>query len=128
VYRIWAIPSTDPQTPPLHSTGAAFDCTIQNENGNALFMGSPIDENSPRSNPDHYANDPMPEGRMAHENRMFLINLMKAEGFCHHPEEWWHFSIGDQLWAWLERQKHGTDAVRAVYGSAEELLKNAPNL
>jgi D-alanyl-D-alanine dipeptidase len=25
---------------------------------------------------------------------------MEVAGFAQHPNEWWHFSHGDQLWAW----------------------------
>ena len=25
---------------------------------------------------------------------------METAGFAQHPNEWWHFSLGDQLWAW----------------------------
>lgn len=25
---------------------------------------------------------------------------MGAAGFAQHPNEWWHYSFGDQLWAW----------------------------
>jgi D-alanyl-D-alanine dipeptidase len=25
---------------------------------------------------------------------------MASAGFVQHPNEWWHFSWGDQLWAW----------------------------
>ncbi|MFM7652374.1 MAG: D-alanyl-D-alanine dipeptidase, partial [Vulcanococcus sp.] len=25
-------------------------------------------------------------------------------GFEQHPNEWWHFSYGDQLWAWRAGQ------------------------
>jgi D-alanyl-D-alanine dipeptidase len=38
---------------------------------------------------------------------------MTEEGFAGHPEEWWHFSWGDQLWAKL------TGAPAALYGLAE---------
>jgi len=26
---------------------------------------------------------------------------MASAGFARHPNEWWHFSVGDQLWAWI---------------------------
>jgi D-alanyl-D-alanine dipeptidase len=35
---------------------------------------------------------------------------MADEGFAAHPDEWWHFSYGDQMWAAL------TDAPAALYG------------
>ncbi|WP_310426017.1 M15 family metallopeptidase, partial [Chamaesiphon sp. VAR_48_metabat_135_sub] len=49
VYKIWAIPSFDLETPPPHSTGAAIDITIVDEQSNPLNMGSPIDDMSDRS-------------------------------------------------------------------------------
>jgi len=39
--------------------------------------------------------------------------VMTEEGFAGHPDEWWHFSWGDQLWAKL------TGAPAALYGEAE---------
>ena len=38
--------------------------------------------------------------------------LMTEEGFAGHPDEWWHFSWGDQMWAAL------TGAPSAPYGLA----------
>jgi D-alanyl-D-alanine dipeptidase len=29
---------------------------------------------------------------------------MEVAGFAQHPNEWWHFSHGDQLWAWRQQQ------------------------
>ena len=40
---------------------------------------------------------------------------MNQAGFVQHPCEWWHFSFGDQLWAWYTK----SDA--AFYGAVEEL-------
>ena len=39
VYKIWAIPSHNPDTPPPHSTGAAVDITLVDENNQVLSMG-----------------------------------------------------------------------------------------
>ncbi len=55
VYQFWAVPSLDPATPPPHATGAAVDVTLVEEGGIAVEMGSPIDEISPRSHPDYFA-------------------------------------------------------------------------
>jgi D-alanyl-D-alanine dipeptidase len=38
----------------------------------------------------------------ARANRRLLHWVMAEEGFAGHPDEWWHFSFGDQLWAKLE--------------------------
>jgi D-alanyl-D-alanine dipeptidase len=39
--------------------------------------------------------------------------LMVEEGFAGHPDEWWHFSWGDQMWAAI------TGAPAAHYGLAD---------
>ena len=116
-YRIWAEPSDDPATPPPHSTGAALDLTLVDASGLEVNMGSPIDENSDRSNPDYFAE----RNAEAHANRQLLLQVMSAAGFLRHPFEWWHFSWGDQLWAWQTLQADmGGNAV-ARYGRADLL-------
>ncbi|MGL5080725.1 MAG: M15 family metallopeptidase [Microcoleaceae cyanobacterium] len=101
VYQFWAIPSLDPATPPPHSTGAAVDITLTNARGIPIEMGSPIDEISPRSFPDHFSQSSDFQEQVYHQNRQYLAQIMGAAGFRQHPNEWWHFSYGDQLWAWL---------------------------
>lgn len=116
-YRIWAEPSDDPATPPPHSTGAALDLTLADSQGREIPMGSPIDENSDRSNPDYFAN----RDAIAHTNRLFLMEIMTAAGFRRHPVEWWHFSLGDQMWAWQARQESPANHIIARYGRADLL-------
>jgi D-alanyl-D-alanine dipeptidase len=48
----------------------------------------------------------------ARANRRLLHWLMTEEDFAGHPDEWWHFSWGDQMWAAL------TGASEAHYGLA----------
>ncbi|WP_413325826.1 M15 family metallopeptidase [Synechococcus sp. MIT S9503] len=36
---------------------------------------------------------------------------MTEAGFARHPNEWWHFSHGDQLWAWQRKMDE------AIYAS-----------
>ena len=117
VLALWGLPSDDPATPPPHSTGAAIDCTLVDETGREVPMGCPIDENSPRALPDAFADAPDATGKIAHIHRVLLNSLMRAEGFHRHPAEWWHFSKGDQMWAFEERQRGVTKAV-AIYGRA----------
>lgn len=118
VYQIWAIPSFDLDTPPPHSTGAAIDITLVDELGIPVNMGSPIDEMSPRSQPQHFANSSDPVEQNYHHNRQLLCQIMNYAGFVRHPEEWWHFSIGDQLWAWLNNQADPEHPLQAYYGRA----------
>ncbi len=117
VWRVWAIPSTSTTTPPPHSTGAAIDLTIADAKGMPIDMGSPIDENSDRSYPDHFKlTNPA-----VHANRMLLHDVLATEGFRRWHKEWWHFSLGDQIWAWEERQANPGSQAISRYGRADLL-------
>ncbi len=107
VYQFWAEPNLDPKMPPPHSTGAALDVTLVDATGIPVEMGSPIDEMSPRSFPDHYKNlgANLEPATQFHQNRLLLRQVMISAGFEQHPQEWWHFSYGDQLWVWLVSQR-----------------------
>jgi D-alanyl-D-alanine dipeptidase len=115
VYEIWALPSLDEKTPPPHSTGAAVDVTLVDDRGRVVDMGSPIDELSERSHPDYYATE-QPQDRNYHTNRQLLHNVMTQGGFQRNPREWWHFSLGDQMWAWLQNQHNHSHQFTAFYG------------
>ena len=104
VYQIWAVPSLEDSCPPPHSTGAAVDVTLVDSTGQAVNMGSAIDELSTRSHPDYFANSTEPLSQQYHSHRQLLWDVMRYAGFQRHPGEWWHFSLGDQMWAWLTNQ------------------------
>ncbi|MBL1199930.1 MAG: M15 family metallopeptidase [Nostoc sp. ZfuVER08] len=116
VYEIWAVPSFDEKTPPPHSTGAAVDVTLVDDSGEIVNMGSPIDEMSGRSHPDYYANSEHPQAGKYHTRRQLLRDVMLKAGFQRNPREWWHFSYGDQMWAWLNNQSNPVNSVTARYG------------
>jgi D-alanyl-D-alanine dipeptidase len=108
VGRFWATPSEDPATPPPHSTGAAVDLCLADATGQPLAMGSAIDAIGAVSEPDHFAAVAAASSDSAerlqalewHRRRQLLAAVMQAAGFEQHPNEWWHFSWGDQMWAW----------------------------
>ncbi len=116
VYQMWAVPSFNPDTPPPHSTGAAVDVTLVDENGETVDMGGAIDELLARSHPDYYANATNPLEQQYHTHRQLLRDIMYSSGFRRHPLEWWHFSKGDQMWAWLCQQENPTHPIVARYG------------
>ncbi len=116
VYQIWAVPSLDPATPPPHSTGAAVDVTLVDSTGKTVNMGSAIDELSARSHPNYFAASTNPVEQQYHANRQMLWDVMRGSGFQRHPGEWWHFCLGDQMWAWLSHQKDPVKPVVARYG------------
>lgn len=99
VRLFWAMPDADPANPPPHSTGAALDVTLMDEAGHEVDMGSPFDEPTERSYPQHFASARDEAGQHAHAHRELLFRLLSAAGFRRHPREWWHFSFGDQAWA-----------------------------
>ena len=113
VLTYWASPSENPATPPPHSTGAAIDLTLVDGEGRVVNMGSPFDEPTERSHPDHFAMAIDAPGQAAHASRQLLAQVMRAAGFVRHPQEWWHFSHGDRAWA----REH--DLAVARYGRTE---------
>ncbi|MDJ0714544.1 MAG: M15 family metallopeptidase [Prochloraceae cyanobacterium] len=116
VYKFWAVPSLDPRTPPPHSTGAAVDITLVDHRGETLDMGSEIDEISPRSHSNYYANSKTKERRQYHARRELLHQIMRKAGFRRNPGEWWHFSLGDRMWAWLCNRENPANNAIARYG------------
>ncbi|GAB1540502.1 M15 family metallopeptidase [Scytonema sp. NUACC21] len=116
VYKIWAEPSLDEKTPPPHSTGAAVDVTLVDDRGEIVNMGSAIDEMSPVSLPDYFAAFSTPEAQHYHAYRQLLCSVMEKAGFKRNPREWWHFSLGDQMWAWLNNEANPEQPVVARYG------------
>ena len=112
VGRFWAAPSRDPMTPPPHSTGAAVDLTLSSSDGTPLAMGGEIDAIGAVSEPHYYAGREDSEARRWHQRRQLLAEVMGSAGFAQHPNEWWHYSFGDQLWAWRK------GAAVAVYAEA----------
>ena len=126
VYQFWAVPNLDPLMPPPHSTGAAVDVTLVDELGTVVDMGSAIDEISVRSFPDHFVGtmegDDLrsAKGHRFDQNRQLLNSVMTSAGFVRHYHEWWHFSWGDQLWAWtVMRLMANQVEITATYGRVE---------
>ena len=114
VGRYWAKPSYDPLTPPPHSTGAAIDLTLADMTRKPVDLGGKIDFIGPESSPDFYKSDsckiPHSKHQVFQDRRSLLLTVMEQAGFVQHPNEWWHFSYGDQLWAWSNQNK------KAIYG------------
>ncbi len=123
VAKFWASPSEDPLNPPPHSTGGALDLTLATIDGNPLEMGGQIDEISNVSKPDHYCElartSRDSEAYVWHQHRLILREVMEYGGFVQHPNEWWHFSYGDQLWAW------STNTNAALYGAVNDSERNS---
>lgn len=89
---------SDPDiTLPPHVCGAAVDVEIiDSSTGEYLDFGSGMDEDNERSFL-YYLN--LTEKQKA--NRLMLTTAMLDAGLASCKTEWWHFSYGDQLWAWF---------------------------
>ncbi len=110
VEKFWAFPSYDTRCPPPHSTGGALDVCLSDKDGNLVEMGSMVDQMDETSNPYFYANMKNEEAIIWNSRRNLLREFMTKFGFAQHPNEWWHFSYGDQLWAWKNKKAN------ALYG------------
>ena len=110
VEKFWAYPSFDSKCPPPHSTGGALDVCLSDKEGNLVEMGSKVDQMDETSNPDFYENIKNEEAIIWNSRRNLLREVMNKFGFAQHPHEWWHFSYGDQLWAWKNKKAN------ALYG------------
>lgn len=116
VERYWSAPSRE-GAPAPHATGAAVDVTLLTKEGASLFMGSVFDEGGALAHPDRFETVTAAGATFseleARGNRRLLYWLLREEGLAGHPEEWWHFSYGDQMWAAL------TGAPEALFGEAQ---------
>jgi D-alanyl-D-alanine dipeptidase len=101
----------DPEGTPPHSTGGAIDISLADENGNEIDMGSSSDD-TPDNNGDRnytFSENITAEGK---RNRKILIDIMEELDFVNYPTEWWHWSYGDQYWAFVKK-------TNAIYGTIE---------
>jgi D-alanyl-D-alanine dipeptidase len=82
---------------PPHCCGAAVDVDVfDTAAGGYVDFGSPVNLDAPVSF--LHSREITPDQRA---NRMQLLEAMLAEGFSSYYAEWWHFSYGDEIWAWF---------------------------
>lgn len=86
----------DISTPP-HCCGSAIDVELFDvEAGKLVDFGSTMNDDNDSSFL-HY--DKITSGQKAH--RLLLLETMLRVGFASVAFEWWHFSYGDETWAWF---------------------------
>jgi D-alanyl-D-alanine dipeptidase len=86
----------DLRVPPPHTTGGAVDVHLVDEQGQVLDFQSPYSLLDPAGAP-AFPKGLSPE---AERNRALLREAMASAGFTNYPSEWWHWSYGDQGWAY----------------------------
>ncbi len=97
-------------TPP-HSTGGAIDIYLINHEGEAVDMGI---------HPKDWMDDidgaisltaSQEISATAQKNRQIMSHVLSFVGLINYPTEYWHWSYGDQYWAYHKDETH------ALYGS-----------
>jgi zinc D-Ala-D-Ala dipeptidase len=82
---------------PPHVCGAAIDVEIIDiTTGEFLDFGSKMNDDTEKSYL-HYPGST----REQKDNRLMLLRAMLSAGFASCMPEWWHYSYGDQVWAWF---------------------------
>lgn len=100
--RYVCYPSSDPEYPPVHTTGGAIDLTVTGPDGNELDMGTGFDSFEEATHTSFFETGADEKIR---NNRRLLYNVMTSAGFTNLPSEWWHFDYGNRFWAFFRKEK-----------------------
>lgn len=95
------------KVPPPHSTGGAVDLWLCDAKGEPLDHYSPFERRDRRCYPWN-AKGLSVEAR---KHREIMREAMESLGITNYPSEYWHYSYGDQGWAYRGGHEH------AIYGS-----------
>ena len=82
-----------------HQAGAAVDVTLATADREPLGMGTVMQAFTPQT---PTGADVPPDAR---RNRDLLVETLQTQGLINYPDEWWHFSYGDRLWAEVTGRK-----------------------
>lgn len=96
---------------PPHSTGAAIDVYLLDDEGQAIDMGIHpkdwmLDKDGQLS-----LTDSTMISDAAVKHRKIMSDVLSAAGFVNYPTEYWHWSYGDRYWAYVKHHAH------AIYGN-----------
>ena len=106
VVNRFSAPMND-RVPPPHTTGGAVDLMLADAAGKGLDLSSPYHPFDSRS----YSFDAPGLSETARRNRDILANALLSAGLTNYPSEFWHWSYGDQVWAYRSSHPH------ALYGA-----------
>lgn len=95
--------------PPPHSTGGAVDVMLIRDDGSYHDHCNPFDRYEPKA----FLFDAPGLGEEAIRTRAVLRHAFEGTGLTNYPSEYWHWSYGDQGWAY--RGGHP----KALYGPIE---------
>lgn len=105
----YTAPYDSKQVPPPHSTGGAVDMILVHADGSPYDHTTPFD----RFDPACYAMEAKGLTEEATRTRTILRRAFDGTALTNYPSEYWHWSFGDQGWAY----RGGHEA--AIYGPVE---------
>ena len=91
---------TSPPGGSSHQYGGAVDVTVLDQNNNRLDMGTSLTDFGEKVKT--HTNLISEEQKI---NRKILFDAMTKAGFVNYPNEWWHYSYGDRMWAAYSQEK-----------------------
>lgn len=90
---------------PTHATGAAIDITlfsIKDKQAEMMDMGKFDVIFGPNDQQETFSENTTIEQR---KNRLILFDAAAKAGLASYGFEWWHYSYGDRMWAYVTKQK-----------------------
>jgi D-alanyl-D-alanine dipeptidase len=94
------------RVPPPHTTGGAVDLALTDSDGNVLDMTSPFDQYDSKC----WAFAAPGLSQTARGHRDIMAAALLQTGLTNYPSEYWHWSYGDQGWAYRGSKPN------AIYG------------
>lgn len=95
------------RVPPPHTTGGAVDLGLIGPNGERCDLQSPFELYDPKA----FFFDAPGLSETARDNRRIMQEALNSAGLTNYPSEFWHWSYGDQGWAYRGGHPH------AIYGA-----------
>ena len=94
--------------PPIcapHPTGAAIDITFIDDNNNEFDLGTEFNS-TPKETDNATFFNAVNISKEAIINREILKKALEIVGFVNYPPEWWHWSYGDNYWAFTKNEEY----------------------
>ncbi len=112
------------RVPPPHTTGGAVDVMLADSQGNVLDHSSPYEP----FDPTHFPLEAPGLSDAARAVRRILAEALSASGLTNYPSEYWHWSYGDQGWAYRGGHPHALYGAITPqgYAPAPEEITDAP--
>lgn len=117
--RYVAYPSQEPETLSPHNSGGSVDLGLTFE-GKICNMGTPFDGFQIESQTAFFEPSQDTHPHSFKNLRRILYHSMIEAGFTNYSEEWWHYDLGNRIWA-KNLSRQGDYSIKTIYHSAESL-------